>query len=72
MKTAVAALTDYSAWNSSGPALLLKFSGFVCFKCVYVCSDTMELLLLWKFYEKGIYSKVTETWQLSSIKMEAV
>jgi len=46
MKTAVAALTNYSAWNIGGPVLLLKFSEFICFKCGYVCSDTMELLLL--------------------------
>jgi len=61
MKTAVAAPTHYSAWNSGGPVILLKYSEFVCFKCGYVCSDTMELLPLWKFYAKSIYSKLTET-----------
>jgi len=72
MKTAVTALADYSVWNTSGPVLLLKFSEFICFKCGYVCSDTMELLLLWKFCAKTIYSELTEIWQLSSIKREAV
>jgi hypothetical protein len=61
MKTSVVALTAYSAWNSSGHVLLRKFSEFVCFKSVYVCSKTMEFLLLCNLYAKSIYSETNKT-----------